>query len=128
MSQNPIADYWKSQTETYLRLMEDWQQSVPTGEPAAAGMQQAAELLGMMTRTMTGLASTAAEPLRVFMATQREMSEQLSRWAELHRQLAEQADAMARQLGAMVEVIEPWADPVLRMSAQPPSEDPDEES
>lgn len=123
MSQNPIADFWKSQTETYLRIMEDWQQALPSGESAAAGTQHAAELFGVMTQTMTGLAATAAEPLRVFLATQREMSEQLSRWAELYRQFAEQADAMAHQVGAMVDAIEPWADPVLQMSPQPPSED-----
>lgn len=128
MPENPMEALWKSQAEFYQRFLDEWRETVQTAESAQVGPQHTLELMTAGVQAMTQLASTAAEPLRAFLAAQREMSEQLARWSRLQRDLADETEALSSQLGAMVEVIERWAGPMLDLTAERPAGREAEES
>ena len=125
MPETPMESFLKSQNEMFRRMMEDWRKTMT---PGASGQSNPMEQMISFMQAMTQLSASAAEPLRAFLSTQREMSDRLHQWARLQRELAEQMDAIAQQLGAMVGVIEPWAKPMLDLAAKAQRPKDDSES
>jgi hypothetical protein len=98
--------------ESVARLRESWMAMFGMGPGSASGPRQdiANDLLHMP-QNMLGFATAFAEPLRLFVESQQELSEQVTRWADSQRDLAEIAAAWAQSQRKLSELLSTWIIP-----------------
>jgi hypothetical protein len=98
--------------ESVARLRESWMALFGMAPSSVAGPQHdIANELQRMQHNMLGFAAAFAEPMRLFVQSQQELSKQVTEWADSQRDLAEIASAWAQSQRKLSDLLSSWVIP-----------------
>lgn len=98
--------------ESMASLRDSWMALFRLEPSSVPGPRQGiASELQQMQHNMLGFATAFAEPFRLFVESQQELSKQVTEWADSQRGLAEIAAAWALSQRKLADLLASWVNP-----------------
>lgn len=116
MTESPWERIARSQRAAAARLVETLGGIVELGRTGVTRPDEALRQVTSFASALAEVAGSTAQPLEMFLSSQRQLAETMRAYAVLQRQLADVLDTAAANHAAIVQAVELMASPVTAVA------------
>lgn len=127
MAENPWEMLARSQRAAASLLVETVSKMVDMGKTGVTHPEEVLHQVTAMVGAVGQLAGSTAQPLEMFLNSQRQLAETMAAYAVLQRQLADVMETAAANHAAIVQALELMSSPVIGVAHRLRAELADEE-